>query len=123
METKQNQAEIEETSVCAACGEKFDQPLLTELHSEGIIEEYYACPRCLSKVSEVDYEKKREVEETEEEPELPIEEAETVEAPEPAETESKSSCPYKLGYLKKREKNVPIPDSCFVCTKMIECLT
>lgn len=123
METKQNQADIEETSVCAKCGEKFDQPLLTELHSEGIIEEYYACPRCLSKVGEIDYEKRREVEETVKEPDLPVEETETVETLETTEPELKLSCSYKLGYLKKREKNSPIPDSCFTCSKMIECLS
>lgn len=120
METKQNQPDTEETSVCATCGEKFDQPLLTELHSEGIIEEYYACPRCLTKVSEIDYEKRKEVEETEKEADLPVEETKAVEAAEP---ETQISCQYKLGYLKKREKNVPIPESCFTCSKMIECLT
>ncbi len=122
METKQNQTDIEEASVCATCGEKFDQPLLTELHSEGVIEEYYACPRCLSKVGEIDHEKRREVEEAIKE-DLLVEETETVETVEPAEPELKLSCSYKLGYLKKREKNSPIPDSCFTCSKMIECLS
>ena len=122
VEKNPNQAETEETSVCAVCGEEFNQPLLAELHSEGMIEEYYACPRCLTKVGEVDPESRmepEEPEEIEEEPELALEETPTIEAAKPEETQP---CPYHLGYLKTREKSSPIPEGCFTCTKMIDCL-
>lgn len=31
------------------------------------------------------------------------------------------SCPYAFGYLKKRDKNAPIPDECLSCPSMLEC--
>lgn len=33
-----------------------------------------------------------------------------------------SECPHFFGYLKKIPKNSTIPDDCFVCPKMVECL-
>ena len=120
MEINSNQTDTEETSVCAHCGEEFNQPLLAELHSGSIIEEYYACPRCLTKVGEVEHERHAEVEESEEEAEIPIEEAATIEVT--RVEEEKPSCAFHLGYLKKREKGAPIPEGCFTCRKMIECI-
>jgi len=32
-------------------------------------------------------------------------------------------CPHNFGYLKDLPKNTPIPDECFGCPKVIECLT
>jgi len=110
----------EETTVCAQCGEEYAQPLLTELHSESVIEEYYACPRCLTKVGEVEHERVAEAKETEEEEETPIEEAATVEVV--TVEDPQKQCAYYLGYLKKREKGSPIPEGCFTCPKMIECI-
>jgi DNA-directed RNA polymerase subunit RPC12/RpoP len=118
VEKNPDQTETEETSVCANCGEEFQQPLLAELHSGSIIEEYYACPRCLTKVGEVDHERRTAAEEAEEE-EIPVE------APAGAEVkieEAQQGCAYYLGYLKKREKGSPIPEGCFTCPKMIECI-
>lgn len=31
-------------------------------------------------------------------------------------------CPHGFGYLKKLDKNVPIPDECLSCPRMMECL-
>lgn len=122
MERNPNQTDPEETSICANCGEEFQQPLLAELHSGSIIEEYYACPRCLTKVGEVEHERRAEAEATEEaeEAEMPVEEASVVEVVKVEETQQ--SCPYHLGYLRKREKGSPIPEGCFTCSKMIECI-
>lgn len=119
MERNLNQPNSEETSQCAVCGEEFDQPLIAELHSGSMIEEYYACPRCLTKVGEVNHERRMETEETEEEDDLPIEEPSNIEA---AKTEEAPPCPYHLGYLRKRDKSTQIPEGCFTCTKMIECI-
>jgi hypothetical protein len=109
--------------VCDVCGEEFNQPLLAELNSGSYIEDYLACPRCLTKVGEV----KNEIqvddadEVEEEEAEEPAkEEAPNVEAGNPEET---TNCPYYLGYLKKREKDAPIPEGCFICSKMIDCIS
>jgi DNA-directed RNA polymerase subunit RPC12/RpoP len=117
VERNLNQSELEET-LCASCGEEFERPLLAKLHSDSMIEEYYACPRCLSKVGEVKLERRKEADEIEEE-ESPGEEtlnAETV------KTEETQSCPYYVGYLRKRQKGTPIPEGCLTCSKMIECI-
>jgi hypothetical protein len=31
-------------------------------------------------------------------------------------------CPHKFGYLKSLRKNAPIPDECFGCPQILECL-
>jgi hypothetical protein len=33
------------------------------------------------------------------------------------------ACPHYLGYLKKRQKNSPIPEGCLTCNKIIECMS
>jgi DNA-directed RNA polymerase subunit RPC12/RpoP len=120
VERNPNQTDLEETSVCAHCGEEFQQPLLAELHSGSIIQEYYACPRCLTKVGEVEHERRTEAEEAAEEAEPVEEEAAVVEVA--AVEEKQQNCAYHLGYLRKREKGSPIPEGCFTCPKMIECI-
>jgi len=43
----------------------------------------------------------------------------------PPKTESASSrrdCLHQFGYLRTLPKNAPIPDECFGCTKIVECL-
>ena len=32
-------------------------------------------------------------------------------------------CPYGFGYLKKQDKNAPIPDECLSCRRMLECFS
>lgn len=48
------------------------------------------------------------------------------ESPAPAKTESASSskrdCIHQFGYLRTLPKNKPIPQECFGCTKIVECL-
>ncbi|HLC00650.1 MAG TPA: hypothetical protein VJL33_04980 [Candidatus Bathyarchaeia archaeon] len=130
MERNQNTSELNEEdqivveaqdkAVCDVCGEEFEHPLLAELISGDQAEEYYACPRCLTKVGEVERQEKIEVDEADGEEE----EVEVVEVQQENETVKPGdapACPYYLGYLKKRQKNSPIPESCFVCSKMIDC--
>jgi len=122
VETTQNQSETGKNSACNVCGEIFEEPLLAELHSGSIIEEYYACPRCLTKVGDVEHERKTETDEAlEEEAELAIEVEESAnsETDKPEETQT---CPYHMGYLRKREKGTAIPEGCLTCTNMIDCM-
>ena len=107
-------------SMCGACGEIFDQPLLAMVFSDSLVEEYYACPRCLSKVASVARQKDFEVDEAEAD-------EESVELePVTAEVESAvgeiPGCMHHLGYLKRRPKNTPIPEECLTCSKMIDCM-
>ena len=106
----------EENSVCEVCGKEFEQPLLAEKTSGSHREKYYACPRCLTKVGEVEQQEKAEDDELEEE-----EETADAKPEKPSNAGDAAGCPYHLGYLKKRERNSPIPETCFTCNKMIEC--
>ena len=97
------------TSTCAACGENFEQPLFAMVFSDSLVEEYYACPKCLSKVASL-HRKDVEVDEAEEEAE--------VESP----VGDVAGCMHHVGYLKSRPKNTPIPEECLTCSKMIDCM-
>jgi len=124
-------------STCNACGEPFESPLLAMVFNDSVVEEYYACPNCLSKVASIRH--KPEVE--------AVEEAETVddvddvadgvesveaeiadEIVEPGasvgevEGGGEVGCLHELGYLKRRPKNTPIPEECLTCSKMIDCM-
>ena len=136
-------------STCGACGESFETPLLAMVFNESVVEEYYACPNCLSKVASI-----REKIVTEEEADVDEVAADAdgvgdvefgfgldaepeIEAPLASVDESVAvddgvavggggediaGCLHGLGYLKKRGKNVPIPEECFTCSKMIDCM-
>jgi DNA-directed RNA polymerase subunit RPC12/RpoP len=109
--------ETREESKCNACGEEFEQPLHAKVTSGHGEEEYYACPRCLSKIRAI---KQREVEADEAEAEEQPDEIEI--GAKPLKTDDAPACAHYLGYLKKRPKNSPIPEDCFICSKMIECM-
>ena len=109
---EKTQANEETCSTCNECGEKFDKPLLTSISAQGLVQTYYACPRCLSKIPE-NNEKEKEENETLAPPERP-------EKGHP--TPQNEKCPHFLGYLKKRSKETAIPESCLTCERIIECM-
>lgn len=98
---------------CDECGTTYNKPLLAMNTSNGSDEQYYACPRCLTKVSKAETRQKEEAHET-----APIRNLK--EAGPMLQNEVK--CQHFPGYLKKRPKDMPIPDGCLTCTKMVECL-
>jgi DNA-directed RNA polymerase subunit RPC12/RpoP len=104
-------------SRCSTCGEEFKTPLLAMVSSGFIVEEYYACPKCLSKVGSLEQPKNLEgdeaVDEAEEALEMKIED----------DMEESVACAHHLGYLKQRPKNTPIPEECLTCSKMIDCMS
>ncbi len=114
-------------SRCGACGEQFETPLFAIVFSESASEEYYACPKCLSKVASIP--KEPEIKEAFEVKDA-VEEALETEDEEPAavevavegNVEGPGNCLHHLGYLKKRPKNTPIPEECLTCSKMIDCM-
>lgn len=94
--------------VCNECGGSFQKPILATVSLNGRSETYYACPRCLTKISEehkVTTIPKKDVKKPSVEPEDDVE------------------CPHFFGYLKKRPKDSSIPEECLTCDKMIECLS
>jgi len=110
-------------SRCRACGETFETPLLAMVFSESATEEYYACPKCLSKVASI--RKAPEIEEAyavEDALEDDVAEPKAAEVAVEGNVEGPRSCVHYLGYLKKRPKNTPIPEECLTCSKMIECM-
>ena len=100
--------------MCEECGKVYEKPILANIISAGQTREYYACPRCMTKVPETP--------KTIQEPQPP---AQTVQAKKttPAEKEAVPGCAHYFGYLRKREKDKSFPDECLTCSKMVDCLT
>ena len=102
-------------SVCNACGGMFDAPLLAMVFSNSPAEEYYACPKCLSKVHSVERQEQADVDDVvKEDNPLGMKVEDTM--------AEETSCAHHLGYLKSRPKNTSIPEECLTCSKMIECI-
>lgn len=116
-----NNSLLSETIRCATCNKEFTTPIFAVISSGYLIEEYYACPRCLSKVTKIEASKTIEAEETEEKQEEAP--AQKVEIAIEEKREDTFGCSHHLGYLKQRPKSTPIPEECLTCTKMIECMT
>ncbi len=104
---------------CDSCGEKFEKPLFTTLSSGQVLKEYYACPKCLSKIISVDVQKAKKIKQPEisreEEPKIDNTKTEK-------EKETIPGCKNNIGFLKRRPKSTPIPEECFTCCKMIDCM-
>jgi len=111
-------SETHESSRCNTCGEEFKAPLFAVVSCGYLLEEYYACPRCLSKVESVERNKTVEVDEAEEKGD-----EESLEIEVEDKTEEAVACTHYLGYLKRRPKNTPIPEECLTCAKMIDCVS
>ncbi len=109
-------SENRESCKCDICGEEFETPLFAVVSSGYLIAEYYACPRCLSKVNGVERHKKAEADEDEAEESRDETEVEE-------KMEETVACAHQLGYLKRRPKNTPIPEECLTCSKTIECMS
>ena len=103
---------------CAVCGEFFKTPLSAMMLFGSEIEEYYACPRCLSRVANIYAKQVSE--------DLRLEnnliEHEESAISNKSNSEKPKMCAYNLGYLKNRAKNSHIPEECLTCSKMIECM-
>ncbi|MEM3823885.1 MAG: hypothetical protein QXH87_03030 [Candidatus Bathyarchaeia archaeon] len=97
---------------CGECGEVFEKPVLATISSGGSSRTYYACPRCLTKVKES---RSSKAEDESGKAFFAVQKAKDRE-------EAEGKCPHFLGFLKKRPRNMPIPDECLTCSKMIECL-
>lgn len=130
-----------ETSAAACpnpkCQREIEEPILLNSLSKKPVEQYYACPHCFMKL-DVDIEDSqplKEEEKTEEKLEVvPLEkeeekkEEEKKEKEEPAviplkkEEKGPSGCHHDLGYLARRPKDVPIPQECLVCSKIVDCM-
>lgn len=99
---------------CNGCNEKFQKPLLATVSSDGLVETYYACPRCLSKISGIEHHKGEGPNETS----ISAENITRV----AAKNEEAVKCTHFLGYLKQRSKGAAFPEECLTCSRTIECM-
>jgi len=119
--------DVNKHNICQTCGEEYGRPILAEIISGSSPEEYYACSRCLCKIAEAGkrsapaHEEPAIEEEIEEEIEGEQKEVNNI-VMNKIEVEVQASCRHELGYLKKRDRGLSIPDECLICPKMIECM-
>jgi len=99
---------------CRECDETFSQPLVATVSSDGNSRTYYACPRCLSKVSDVKKPQSNQKAEQETCDKHGVRSA--------GRNEEVAKCRHFLGYLKGRSRDAAIPDECLTCERMVECL-
>jgi len=88
------------------CGKSFDKPTVLTDKSTIPRQTYYACPFCMSKIDIlVD--------------EMKIVGVRSVEYP--TVLDSPAKCVHYFGFLNAIPKDVPIPDDCLVCPKVLQC--
>ncbi|MCX8153257.1 MAG: hypothetical protein N3E52_02350 [Candidatus Bathyarchaeota archaeon] len=112
--------ETHEPTKCHICKEAFNEPIFAAVSSGYLIEEYYACPNCLSKIGHIENSKTKEPEETAEVSENEHPDQKTLIKDKNADS---ITCAHHMGYLRQRPRNTPIPEECFICAKMIDCMT
>ncbi len=107
------QATENRRSTCEECGKLYEAPILAHIISAGQMQEYYACPRCMTRVPE-----------TTEIIQKPHPPAQALKTKKPAapEKEAIAGCIHYFGYLKKRPRDEPFPNECLTCSKMVDCL-
>lgn len=88
------------------CGKTFDKPTILTDSSTIPRETYYACPYCMSKI-DIAVEN------------MKIVSVKPAEYPKVFETPAK--CAHYFGFLNAFPKNVPIPDECLICPKVLQC--
>jgi DNA-directed RNA polymerase subunit RPC12/RpoP len=113
-------------SRCGACGEPVETPLLAMIISKSTTEKYYACPKCLSKITNISKEPEMkealEIDVDENTLKNEIAEPERLQVSTEGNVEGPKSCLHFLGYLKQRPKDKPIPEECLTCSNMIDCM-
>jgi hypothetical protein len=98
---------------CGECGKAFQKPVLATNSSNGLVQKYYACPRCLA---EVHVESRRQEGERETSVSMGPSGKSVVRLGDAV------GCKHFVGYLKRRPKDMAIPDDCLTCGRMVECL-
>ena len=88
------------------CGKKFERPTILTESSAITRETFYACPHCMSKLSiTVDGLKVVDIK--------PMEYGKVFQSP--------AKCAHYSGFANALSKDIPIPDDCLVCPKILQC--
>jgi hypothetical protein len=98
---------------CDTCGKTLQKSILARVLSGGGVQTYQACPHCLTRIHIAQAKKQ------DRKPEPLRKGSSEFET----KLESSFTCGHFFGYLNKRQKGTPIPEPCFVCIKMVECLS
>jgi DNA-directed RNA polymerase subunit RPC12/RpoP len=98
-----------------SCRKIFTVPLKTLNLQQDSTEPYYACPYCLTKITEKPYKASNKLEKAY------VETAPPQEKP-VGNKEKPPDCRHHLGYLSERAQKEQIPDECMVCKDIIECM-
>jgi DNA-directed RNA polymerase subunit RPC12/RpoP len=107
------------------CGRSFNIPLrLTDFSHRPHAETYSACPYCFSKVDENEHSDTKlfhsggyEISTHDD-----AKNQRGGEHKKPGKTDTVEGCPHSMGYLKTRSKDQAIPDGCFTCPNILQCM-
>jgi len=88
------------------CGKSFDKPTVLTDSSSVPRQTYYACPYCMSKLDIIVENMKLVGVKSTEYPKV---------------FDSPAKCVHYFGFLNSIPKDVPIPDECLVCPKVLQC--
>ena len=102
------------------CGKEFGKPIVITNKSVDPPQTYFGCPYCLSRI-DVETPEIEKVEQTSKLVEIKKIIEKNVKKSKKKEIEE-SKCPYHFGYLKEKPKEVPIPEECLICPKMLDCM-
>lgn len=90
----------------SGCGKEFDRPTILIDSSTITRQTYYACPHCMSKLRiTVDDFRVVDIK--------PMEYGKVFESP--------AKCAHYSGLMGKISKDMPIPDDCLICPKILQC--
>ncbi len=110
------------------CGKPFSEPIkLTNLSNRSNEETYLACPFCFSRVQVEEVPMNLFSSDTKSNVESVLLTSPSKERSNEKITDERneivSECPHQLGYLKSRSKDAEIPDKCFTCSKILQCMS
>jgi DNA-directed RNA polymerase subunit RPC12/RpoP len=120
MQSETKTSKKSENYSCKRCNAEFEKPIFAVITSNPIAEGYYACPKCLSKIQSSENntdEQAKPSENTQNEGSSGAKEAKE------NNKAASATCAHHTGYLKKRPKNTPVPEECFTCSAMIDCMS
>jgi DNA-directed RNA polymerase subunit RPC12/RpoP len=117
MQSETKTSKKSENYSCKRCNAEFEKPIFAVITSNPIAEGYYACPKCLSKIQSAETNAAEEAK--------PSENTQNEGAPSVKEDSKavSATCAHHAGYLKNRPKNIPVPEECFTCSAMIDCMS
>jgi hypothetical protein len=82
---------------------------------QGLSKLYTACPYCFTEINKTEPDSDNPPEETQ------VEVSSTPEMP-GSNQEKTSNCHYHFGFLKAKERKQQIPEECFICTDITDCM-